>query len=248
MMKASSSVGRQMLAQSLTVRDIVKNSASMMQLSKVLKPGDIKSALDLAITELSMSLNTKYNLTDLQLKSLVDYLYEQYKYESLEDIVYCLNMAKRGAYGIIYSLDAATISQWLSIHLENKAAEREAMQQSANNAADKKLTYEEWLKEQPQWFKDLTKEEQNEVLKQVNDQWYKQGAEYLKRINAIRDKKKQNGLQFHSAEKEAAYRKFRAEFIKDYWENKNKQSNDKIKTRTKGQQKRGSSNTANKKD
>lgn len=215
----------------LTPRKILQTASSINSLQRVAPHGAVKIALDLAITKFSLSLNNKYNLTDLQVKEMVNHIVEYYKYETIEDIVYVLEQAKRGVYGIVYGFDISVFSEWMSKHLETKAAEREALATASQAPKHPKQNLQKIAAKAPDWFKEMSPEKQEAYIARWKEkqrkQYYEKGVEFLKR-QSEREKQRKNPF------KDAKYIQVREQFIKEYNDKQNDQKESSNKSDKRG--------------
>lgn len=66
-------------------------------------------------------------LEDHVVKIITSDLIEKYKFDSVEDIIYCLKKGRQGYYGKNYAkLNTIVISEWMEHHLESKASAKES--------------------------------------------------------------------------------------------------------------------------
>lgn len=73
-------------------------------------------------------------------------LMDKYRLDSIEDIVECLKKGRQGTYGKVFGkVNMIVISEWMSIHLEDKYRERERHvhnQKEGNEAKHNNIDYE----------------------------------------------------------------------------------------------------------
>lgn len=91
------------------------------------------------------------SLSQNQAVTLSDDLIEVYSHDSVEDITECLKNGRRGEYGFGHnsrnSLNMILIREWMSLHLEDKAIEREKVNKKSkmsNKEPLQNVDYEEY--------------------------------------------------------------------------------------------------------
>lgn len=89
---------------------------------------DTVTAIVVNIISQKMELfNVHTRMNTAQIIFFADAFIEKYKWDSLEDLVVCLNKAAMGEFGEIkYSIDPQKVFGWLTIHFEEKSQQREA--------------------------------------------------------------------------------------------------------------------------
>lgn len=81
----------------------------------------VARSLDLLIMRLAIIVNVRHNITDAQIKIVVNDLLELYPNESLEDWVLVFKRMRQGYYGKTYHLlNLATIVEAMKTHLDEK--------------------------------------------------------------------------------------------------------------------------------
>lgn len=103
------------------------NSTSIRKLNNVIGKSNIIKAISFLILRLSDNFNVKQKFTDNQALMLALDLSEIFDYETLEDVVLMLKLARQGKIGSTeYKLDGQTIlHKWVPEYLELKSIERE---------------------------------------------------------------------------------------------------------------------------
>lgn len=87
--------------------------------------GDVKSKAFLAIiiAELTESFNVGKAMNDVQVAMCVNMIQEQYYFLRPDELKYCFNKAKNGAYGVLYDrIDGAVICEWIEKYLQERTA------------------------------------------------------------------------------------------------------------------------------
>lgn len=65
-------------------------------------------------------------LTDMAISILTADIIDVYRYDSIEDVLWCLKKGRQGYYGTTYGkLNMIVIAEWMAAHLEAKAEARE---------------------------------------------------------------------------------------------------------------------------
>jgi len=110
----------------LTLQKAMTGS-TLFSLEKQTETKNIIKTLVYLITKAKDSFNVKSTLNENQILTLSVDLLEMYKYETIEDIVMMLKMARQGKIGSkLYYLDSTIIlNEWMPEYLELKARERE---------------------------------------------------------------------------------------------------------------------------
>lgn len=122
------------IERSLTIEKIIDNAMPICVLAKNSSLVEVHQALDIQLTKLVASLNLKWNLTDNQIKTIVEDLIDKYKNESLEDFILVFKKARQGEFGELYRLDSAVIFGWMEAYLSEKyeILERKMMAEKEN--------------------------------------------------------------------------------------------------------------------
>lgn len=108
------------------------------------------------------------------LQTIAEDLVDKYKYESIEDIMYCLKKGRQGYYGNNYNkLNLIVISEWMGKHLEEKAREREKIiQNRKKETLDKDTVIEGYVDlmngEKPKSEKELISKANKLINKTLN--------------------------------------------------------------------------------
>jgi hypothetical protein len=105
------------------------------------------------------------------LEDLAEEIIDEYKYDSVEDIIECLKKGRRGKYGKNYNkFNMIVVAEWMSRHLEEKAIEREKI--IANRKKEEYEypivdydAYREKLKQEPKKKKAIDKDEEYRKFK-----------------------------------------------------------------------------------
>lgn len=116
---------------SLTLAKIIKEAVPMVELKRAIGQRQVAIALDIQLTRLVANLNLKWNVNDVQIKTIVEDLLDKYPAESLEDFILCFKKARQGEYGELIRLDGPIIFNWMSQYLDEKykAIEEDLMKQ-----------------------------------------------------------------------------------------------------------------------
>lgn len=95
-----------------------------MSLVKQAAERELIAFIEFELIKLSTMVNidARLNLQSHQVPLVAQSLYEDFKYESMEDIAICLRRGAMGRYDEkgIFRIDGAVISQWMSRYLEEK--------------------------------------------------------------------------------------------------------------------------------
>ena len=82
-----------------------------------------------------------------KIQILIEDIVEVYKFDSIEDIKICLKNGRQGKYGKTYGkLNMIIIQEWMSIHLDRKAAARESANSTAKHDFKDREEYENAVK------------------------------------------------------------------------------------------------------
>lgn len=134
----------------LTVKKIIKDAVPMVELKRVVGTRQVAIALDVQLTRLVASLNLKWNLNDLQIKTIVEDLIDKFPNESLEDFILCFKKARQGEYGELIRLDSPIVFTWMEKYLEEKYTEVEnqlmAEKETYNKTIQPENSERDWLK------------------------------------------------------------------------------------------------------
>jgi hypothetical protein len=87
--------------------------------------GEIKAKafLVMIIAELVESFNLGKTMNDVQVAMCVNMIQEQYYFLRPDELKYCFNKAKNGAYGVLYDrIDGAVICEWIEKYLQERTA------------------------------------------------------------------------------------------------------------------------------
>jgi len=88
-----------------------------------------------------MALNI--SMSDNQVLTLCEDLVDTYTYDSIEDVRECLKNGRRGVYGFGHnsrnSFTMILIREWMSLHLEDKAIEREKVNKKSKMSTKEPL-------------------------------------------------------------------------------------------------------------
>jgi hypothetical protein len=153
-------------------------AAPMLQLINVAKQDGTMSVLQKKITdEIKLSL-TKcmhglgIDLSPDAVSTLAEDIAEVYKYESVEDICYCLKQGRQGAYSDIQlygKFNMIIFQQWMARHLDKKYEAKEKQIQAAKQEEKEEISREEFYENGLKLREELQKIADS---KRVNDQNY----------------------------------------------------------------------------
>lgn len=104
----------------ITIKNIIDNAIPIREVIKAMGLVNVARALDIQLTRLVANLNLKWNLNDLQIKTIVEDLIEKFQNESIEDFVMVFKKARHGEYGELFRLDSAVIFGWMDKYLDEK--------------------------------------------------------------------------------------------------------------------------------
>lgn len=138
------------LERRLTIQKIVDDSLPISELQRTVGNREVAQALDIQLTRLVGSLNLKWNLSDSQIKTIVEDLLDKYKNESIEDFILVFKKARQGEFGELYRLDSPVIFGWMDKYLDEKyqVVEKKLMdeKESYYKTLKHKDTETDWLK------------------------------------------------------------------------------------------------------
>ncbi len=128
-------------------------AAPMAQLINVAKQDGTVSVLEKKITdEIKLSL-TKcmhglgIDLAPAAVSTLAEDIAEVYKYESVEDICYCLKQGRQGVYSDIQmygKFNMIIFQQWMARHLDKKYTEKEKQIEAAKQVEKEEISRDEF--------------------------------------------------------------------------------------------------------
>lgn len=98
----------------------------MSEVSRVVGSRQVAIALDIQLTRLIASLNLKWNISDAQIKTIVEDIIDKFPNESIEDFIMCFKKARQGEYGELFRLDSAVVFVWIQRYLDEKYEALEA--------------------------------------------------------------------------------------------------------------------------
>lgn len=104
----------------LTIAKVIKSAVPVAEVARVVGSRQVAIALDIQLTRLVASLNLKWNITDGQIKTIVEDIIDKYPNESIEDFVLCFKKARTGEYGELFRLDSAVVFVWIQRYLDEK--------------------------------------------------------------------------------------------------------------------------------
>lgn len=134
------------------------NSVSIAKLCTKIEKINVVKAIAYLILRLSDHFNVKQKFTDIQASTLALDLTEIFGYETLEDVVMMLKLARQGKIGNTeYKLDGQTVlHKWVPEYLERKAIERENEHGKSKGELNGMSTFR-WNKEDVEKFQVNTK-------------------------------------------------------------------------------------------
>lgn len=116
---------------------------------------------------------------------LVDDITEVYKFDSIEDIQLCLKNGRQGKYGKTYGkLNMIIIQEWMSIHLEKKAAARESQNSTSKHDFKTREEYESAVKVGSKINED--KKDTKAAKKRDDIEYEEYRAKYLEQQNKLK--------------------------------------------------------------
>jgi hypothetical protein len=104
----------------LTMQSAIENGVPVNVLKQAVGGRAVSVALDIQLTRLVGNLNLKWNLNDVQIKTIVEDLLDKYPGESLEDFMLCFKKARQGEYGELIRLDSPIVFTWMDKYLDEK--------------------------------------------------------------------------------------------------------------------------------
>lgn len=108
------------------------------------------------------------------IKMLAEDLTDKYSHETVEDLVYCLKQGRLGNYGKTYNkLNMVVISEWMELHLEHKAKEREKLLKQKYQTSKEPLAVVDY---------ELYKQRIAEKTKKVSKPDAKDLSEYIEKV------------------------------------------------------------------
>ena len=135
---------------------------------------DVSVELTKYVNKCLSSLGIKKDNHDIQV--LIEDIIDVYRWDSIEDIMICLKNGRQGKYGTTYNkLNMPVIREWMSRHLEDKAAARESQW---NEAKHNFKTKEDYLKAVKVKLENDKKEKQEKIQKEKASQNF--NNEYMK--------------------------------------------------------------------
>jgi hypothetical protein len=155
---------RDVYERGLTIRGIIDNSIPISILKEEVGKKIVSQALDAALTSLVANLNLKWNVTDVQVKGIVEDLLHEHPHESLEDFLLIFRNARLGRYGELMRLDSAIVFTWVDTYLDEKY---EALEAKLYEEKDHQPIYNA-IPKLPTEVNDLIR--QNEAIKVLDDQ------------------------------------------------------------------------------
>lgn len=142
-------------------------------------------SFELARIASMININSNLNLQPHQVDLIAQTIYENFKYESLEDISLCLKRGSAGFYGQIFRLDGAVIIDWITKYLEEKYSIVEAnLNQSKAEQKKEEISYDAY-KIRLEAARQLGEQNKIDEFKKRKEQ-VRKDLEYLKQKSAYR--------------------------------------------------------------
>jgi hypothetical protein len=117
-----------------TIEKAVAEGVPMLTVEKV--TNQVSALIEYQLIRLAAMVNVdqRLNLQKHQVPLIAQELYNNFKFESIEDISVCFTRGAMGMYGEIYRMDGAVVSGWMQKYLEEKYAvvERNLMAEKDN--------------------------------------------------------------------------------------------------------------------
>ena len=136
-----------------------------------------------AVVKCAQGLGIEMSNDRIQL--LVEDITEVYKFDSIEDIQICLKNGRQGKYGKTYAkLNMIIIQEWMTQHLDRKAAARESLNSKAKHDFKNREEYENAVKV---GSKINEQEKKDKASKKRDDIEYEEfRAQYLENQNKLK--------------------------------------------------------------
>jgi hypothetical protein len=170
------------LESDLTLSKVLNEGTLLRDLEKKTDKKNMIKLLTSLLIRQSGFFNLKQNLSPEQCAFIASDLLEVFNYETLEDVVIMLKLARQGKLGITYArLDHETIfSKWVPSYLDLKSQEREKQYLQDKNRISDGPVSEEGMKKLDELIKklDKRKEVQNPRTTPIKSQ-----KEYLEEIS-----------------------------------------------------------------
>jgi len=170
--------------------DLVKISKSVDLLtcktiaSQIQAHGDVSVLTEIRLSVEKCALALNITMSEIQVVTLCEDLVDTYTYDSIEDVRECLKNGRRGLYGFGHnsrnSLNMILIREWMSFHLENKAIEREKVNDKSKMSNKEPLQEVDYAAYQIRKSKE---DEEKKEEKQGSEQYNNFKLKYLAKQN-----------------------------------------------------------------
>lgn len=108
---------------------------SLNKLKKESGQEELQIIIEALLLKAMQNFNVKYQLSDVQIEFFAEAFVEEFGYETIDDLIYCLKSAAKGKFGEIYSaIDPPTLFKWFRLHLDEKYQQKENLLQRKKNA------------------------------------------------------------------------------------------------------------------
>jgi len=120
----------------LTIAHVVDHGLPLSEIVRETGFKSVAQVLDIHLTRLVAQFNLNNNISDAQIKTIVEDLIEKFPNESVEDFILCFKMARQNAFGVVYHLHSAVVFEWMGKYLEQKyeALEKKLRAEKAKEA------------------------------------------------------------------------------------------------------------------
>lgn len=164
----------------LTIAKIVNESLPLVEMMRVTSSKEVARTIDVALTKLVASVNVGNNISDYQIKEIVEDLIDKYQHETIEDFILVFKKARLGEFGTIYNLHSAVIFEWMEKYLDQKYSVRDAIREKERNEEKKVPLNNDWLS--------LWKESIEETDREGGVKTQSQNLTILSNLRAMTDK------------------------------------------------------------